>query len=280
MKNAEFVALLTSNTNKTNNVRTYSGKWVIGASKLPDNVTNHIGHLVSFLQAKIDEGLICNRDTEGLLIYNFQPIIFHDKELYCNLEALIVSRHQLEMTDLKEGVPIQFFLNTVTGEVSNPTKGMMDLGLVTEDEILQEGHQPIVYGTFMDHPALCGFIALSCIEPLDLTGLFDGHLDKTPLMLLCRAYDSVNEAEAANEKEGNLFRYVGELIYPKEELAKHQEIGIGHQILKVIEVSGKAVHVTPNPTVKKKEAHKKDEIDKLHRPWKNPLTNADNGTHK
>lgn len=46
MRNAEFVALLIANTNKTNNLRTYGEKWYSGSRKISDTFLSKVGHII------------------------------------------------------------------------------------------------------------------------------------------------------------------------------------------------------------------------------------------
>src|SRR4051812_6803228 len=100
MKAAEFVALLTANAHKTKNLRVYVGRWCTGVNRIPDDIVNQVGKVIRLLQVKtrnrvlivktkIDEGHIIDGSKEGLLIYNFQPIVFHENQFYCSMDMLI-----------------------------------------------------------------------------------------------------------------------------------------------------------------------------------------------
>lgn len=203
MKNAEFVALLSANTNKTKNLRTYSGCWISGAARAPDRITTKIGCVVALLQAKISE--ICNPVSQGLLVYNFQPIMFHNSVLYCTMDALIRPLAEIDDTAVKIGIPVQIIINCTTCEVCNATKGMLDMGLVTPEEV-PDADPAKTFGNFAEYPAVCGFAAFSCLQSLDYQPMFLGTLDRKHFVRTCTAHTSFVEARQALAAEGSPFQ--------------------------------------------------------------------------
>lgn len=257
MKNAEFVALLTANTNKTKNLRTYTGKWTTGAARVPDKITTQIGHIVALLQNKIGE--ICNPTTEGLLVYNFQPILFHEDILYCSMDMLIRPLQDLDNTKSKIGMPVQVTISGTTHEVSNTTKGLLDIGLITPEEA-GEMDPPKIFGKFTDFQAICGFIAISCQNPLESDPLFYGELNNKDFVKSCTGHDSFVQAKQALADAVTPFQYIGELIYPKERLPELLNRGIGKYIIKVMNPKGQEIFLSPVVDTLNKEINAVDEI--------------------
>jgi len=261
MKSTEFIALLIANSNKTRNLRTYAGKWYSGAPRVPDSISTQIGHIVALIQAKINEGLICDRQQEGLLIYNFQPIIFSQKQLYCGLDMLIRPLKDIDNTHLKTGTPLQIIINGNTSEVMNMTKGLLEVGLITMDEVTEESmEQSLSYGKYIDYPAICSFLAICSQNPLDIQSIFEGKLDRTTPIQTCTGYDSFVEAQQVLLEKANPYCYVAELIYSKEQLSKFLDEGIGKHLLKIINLQQPSITVTPNPQVAKEEARIEDQV--------------------
>lgn len=136
MKNAEFVALMIANTNKTRNLRTYGRKWFSGARRLNDNVLCRIGHVVgivlppltclsylhiALIQANINQGKFINLSDEYLLVYNFQPVPHEEQGnavscLYLTLDMMIRPMALIEDTQTLDGKPIQLVVEAVSGK--------------------------------------------------------------------------------------------------------------------------------------------------------------------
>jgi len=238
MKNAEFVALLIANTNKTKNLRTYSRKWISGARRLNDCVLCSIGHVIALIQAQINEGKIINGLEECLLVYNFQSLPWETDcnevtALYLTMDMVIRPISLINDTQTLDGRPIQLVVEAVSGEVMNNTKAMLQLGLISEQEL--EGEVPESYGCFKNYTAICGFVAIaadsSSIQP---SHIFSGSLDSSPLIQHCVAFDSMTEGRKYLESIGIPNGWIAELILPKENLPTIIAAGISHYVLKLI----------------------------------------------
>ena len=70
---------------------------------MPDELTMKIGKVIALLQAKINEGLLCNKVSECLLIYNFQAGTIHDNNLYCHLDMLVKPIANIHKTNENNG---------------------------------------------------------------------------------------------------------------------------------------------------------------------------------
>jgi len=260
MKNAEFIALLAANTNKTRNLRTFTGKWITGAARIPDNISTKIGHVVTLLQVMIQKDQICNRKEEALLVYNFQPILFNKNQLFCSLDMLVRPIHDIDRTFLKSGVPIQVIINGSTTEVCNCTKGLLDTGLLAPEEMEEGIEQPKVYGKYDDYPAVCSYIAISHQHAIESDPLFLGELNQRDFLLNCTAYDSFVEAREALVNATLPYHYIGELVYPKEMLPMLLKHGIGKDVIKIMNPQGQAIALSPNLDTLTKEVDPIDEI--------------------
>jgi len=248
MKNAEFISLLIANTNKTKNLRTFAGKWVTGAARVPNEITTQIGRVVALLQAKINEGLICKKDSEGLLVYNFQPILFNKSKTYCSMEMLIRPVEELDLTHLKTGTPFHIIIEGTTTEVCNATKGLLDVGIISAEEIVLEGMEPPrVYGKYRDFLAICGFVALGTKSPLDPQELFAGQMDQSEEVQNALAFDSCVEARAHLDHVKAKYCYVVESIDPKEKFPEVKQMGLSKVAIKIIDLCQEKMLVTPNP---------------------------------
>jgi len=256
MKNAEFVALLAANTNKTFNLRTYKGKWFTGAARVPNSFSTQIGHIIALLQAKI--GDICDPKTQGLLVYDFQPLSFHDNILFCTLETLIQPLEELSVSSIKHGTPFQVVINGQTTEVCNTCKGLHDVGLLDENT---ENMELQTFGNFSDFHAICSFVAISSLQPIESVLLFGGKLNENSCIKECTAYDSFVEAQEALTRTVAPFQYIAELIHPKEMLSEMLEQGIGSKIIKLMNPQGQEISITFIKSALDLEFNPQQEVD-------------------
>jgi len=273
MKNAEFVVLLSANTNKTKNLRTFAGNWKTGAARLPNEITTRIGCIIALLQKRIDEGYLCNSATEGVLVYNFQPVLFRKDKLFCSLDMLIKPLLELDCTHLKSGVPVSVIIEANTTEVCNCSKGMLDVGLITPEEIINEKlDQPIVYGLYSDFEALSGYVALISSTPLPIHKLFVGELDDQEAVQQARGfYSAVEAAEYINGK--GEYACVAELTCSKEKLPElKQKKLVGKSLVKLYDCNSKEISITSNPSVQSEEARIEDQIGQLQHALTEPVT--------
>lgn len=289
MKNSEFIALLIANTNKTRNIRTYGEKWLSGSRGISTTALCNIGHVIALIQHKINDGYILkNKRNECLLVYNIQPLLLQSEVkrpkpvdedlitpppfLYLTLDMLKKPMSEIGETHSLVGTPVQLVVEAMSGEVMNPTKAMLQLGFIFSDD-LEENDAPISYGSFGDYTAICGFAAFASDTPFEPADLFTGKLDRSPVTLCCKAYDSILEAQKAL-RHMNLpspkCGWVGELSHPKERLKQMVARGMSNHVLKLIEVEENIVEPTSNQAALHLEANIEDEISYLHSAMEEP----------
>ena len=133
MNTLEFVTLSTTNTDRTANVRTSSHSWLSsGVHRVPDDISNKFGCVVSLLQAQVDNGLLCKKD-EYLLIYNFQILDDTDDACYCSLDMVTKPTAEITETHVIKGSPLHLVINGSSGEVMNHIQGLIALGIPPEE---------------------------------------------------------------------------------------------------------------------------------------------------
>jgi hypothetical protein len=265
MKNAEFLALIATNTNKTTHIRTYSGCWYTGVSRIPEELTTKIGKIIALLQAKINQGQLCDKSKECLLIYNFQPASVSHNHLFCTLDMLVKPLADIQKTDQNIGKPLQLIIDGNTSQVVNNTKGMIDMGLITESEAKEDDlDPPIVYGNYHDFKAICCFAALASYRPInDIVALFRGDLDQGESMQQSIAFDSWIEAHRYLSNKIELGRYILEIIGAKEDFPHLLKSGVSKQLLKVINFFDLCITVTPYAEVSRQEDKLEDQAQRF-----------------
>lgn len=235
-----------------------------GARKVPFSTLKKIGCVVSLIQTKIDEGLFCDKDTEGLLIYNFQPIMAHKGMMYCSLDMLVKPIEEMDATHILQGKPQQVAINAATNEVINNTQSMLDLGLITEDDIVREELEPpIIYGNYSTHHALCSFMAIASQDPVLPGHLFSGKYDTSALVLKSPVFDCIVEARDHLISSDDPVKWIVELTQPKEELPVMLSNGVSHFAIKCFSTDCSNIHVTTKSYVSEKEANIEDQIHHL-----------------
>eukprot|EP01111_Echinosteliopsis_oligospora_P008744 TRINITY_DN2473_c0_g1_i2.p1 TRINITY_DN2473_c0_g1~~TRINITY_DN2473_c0_g1_i2.p1 ORF type:complete len:225 (-),score=22.13 TRINITY_DN2473_c0_g1_i2:74-748(-) len=205
MKNAEFVALLIANSHKAKNIRVYSEAWVSGARRTPFSILSQIGRVVRLIQCRIDEGLFCDGEKEGLLIYNFQPLMFIEGHAHCSFDIIIRPMARLDETKELIGKPLQIAIDGVTHKVMNNTQAMIDLQLTTPEEAESEGLEPpTVYGIYKDYLALTCFLAFSSDSYFSANDLFHGRMNNSSSLSMKRSFDTFIEARTFLIKEASV----------------------------------------------------------------------------
>jgi len=272
MKNAEFVALVIANTNKTMRMRTYGEKWHSGARRLKDSFSHKIGCVVALIQDQIDKGKIVN-DDQGLLLYNIQPL-YHasqDSDCFVSIDVLIKPMCELNDTHELTGTPLQFVVNVSTGEVMNNTKALQELGMLDEDEEPDESKKPTSYGNYNDYNAICGFVCLSSDIPFIPMDVFTGKLDNSAMIRDAVAFNTMYETIDYQKTLNKPCNWVGELSVPKERLQDIIERGISGYIVKLVNgIEEQSINVTPHPDVKSVDARVEDEVCLLKRALHEP----------
>jgi len=277
MKNAEVISLIIANAHKTKNLRAFAGKWYTGAARIPNETAIHVGKIIALLQAKIGCGEILNKDAEYLLIYNFQPVLFVNRQLYCSMECLIRPITDIDKIEEKTGQPIQFFINSETKEVYNVTKGLLDMKLITMEEIQMENQEPpIIHGRYDEYEAISGCLAIPSTFELDPKELFLGHYDTTEEIRNAVPFDTWTEALHMLPKSEKPYQYIAEFQHSKEELSNMLKNGdsLGPKIIKVFLVHDRVAEpeVISNPLTYGEEARIEDEIWRVTDAFKEPIT--------
>jgi len=277
IKNAEFIALLTANTNKTEYMRTFSKHWPTGAKRVPEEVLFKIGCVVNLIIANLKEGKIwgkCMTKTDCLMVYNFQPLQACNGELYCSIEMLEKPFSERNNTTSLVGHPLQLIINTTTTEVMNNAKGMLLMDMVDEQDLIDDVdlEQPLSFGFYKDYLTVASFLAIGSNENLGEEDIFSGKIDKSELIKNAKAYDCFVEAREALNAVGYKVHLIAELNLPKEGLESAKRLGISKYIIKVID-SLDPKHTTVTETTNKEvkqEANVSEEVERLEMSFKEP----------
>jgi hypothetical protein len=250
MKLSDFIELLIANTEKTNNIRTYTGTWYTGVCRIPDAVTTKIGKLVALLQAQIETEQLCQPD-EYLLIYNFQPNFLSDHIYYCSLNATVKPINELEQTQRNSGKLLQIILNATSGEVINNTQAMLEAELITDLEIkIEKLELPRKYGNYLNYRAPCSYVALASYRPIEnLSPLFSGNYNQSEFVQTSKAFNSLLEARHYLSEHNGLGKYIAEISGAQEDFAKIKEAGVHLHLIKVINFHNEAITYNPYTTV-------------------------------
>eukprot|EP01113_Clastostelium_recurvatum_P001007 TRINITY_DN10430_c0_g1_i2.p1 TRINITY_DN10430_c0_g1~~TRINITY_DN10430_c0_g1_i2.p1 ORF type:complete len:294 (-),score=82.52 TRINITY_DN10430_c0_g1_i2:756-1637(-) len=272
MKNSEFIVLLTANTNKTNYLRTYSKHWPSGARRVPDSMLFQIGRVISLLVSNPEQGKICpgcKDKKECLMVYNFQPLHSHQGELFCALDMVVKPIAEIDNTTDLIGRPLQLIINMHTTEVMNNSKGMKNMGMLDEQDIIEDEdlEPPVSYGFFKDYLTVGSFLAIGTNDKICSDDVFSGKLDHSELIQQCVSYDSFVEAREVMAAAGYQIHLIGEMNGPKENLPAAKLKGVSKLIVKIIDPLNPKVEVTPNPHVEQ-EANVEDQVERLEESFK------------
>lgn len=264
MKNAEFVAHLTANTNKTNNLRTYGKTWYSGAKRIDDSILSQLGRVIALIQDSIEKGMIIDKTTQCLLVYNLQPLMMPTLEsglqkIYLSFDALVKPISELNETHILKGTPFQLVIETSTGEVMNTPQAMLELDMLSRED-LDEDDKPISFGFYKDYEPVCGFVALASEVEISCTDMFMGFYDNADFVMSSIAYDCVTDAFTQMKKDGNSCCWVGELVSAKKKLPEYKEKGLGKHLLKLINPEKAIVELTTNPAASGAEDCVNDEV--------------------
>lgn len=263
MKNAELIALLIANTNKTRNLRTYGKKWFSGARRICNNVATDVGKMIALIQDKIDHGEIINGRRQSLLIYNFQPLLYQDGAAFITFDMVVKPIEEIHDTHNLDGEPVQIVVDAVTCEVMNNARAIQKMGL-DDIDFKDETENPIRYGNYKEYRAVASFITLRHHEKVSADDIFVGMFDHTPIMQSSLAFDSFVEARDYLESNWSNFCFIAEMNYPKEDhpamLAKNT---IGCHIIKLIHPHNPEVIVSDYLTTEPKEDRVDDEVKRM-----------------
>lgn len=264
MKNAEFLVILAANANKTKNLRGCVSPWPPSISRVPDEISKEFGRIIALIQAKINEGHLCNKDAECLLLYNFQPIHFGKDTTYYSLDALRKPLNEITKIHEKIGEPIQLAINGKTGEIINNSKLMVEMELATSQEIADEGLEvPKSYGTYHDYQAPCTFFPVQSDSPLSAEELFKGVYDKSPAIQESKASENLSAALDLLAKSKAAGRYLLELPFPTSEIPLLKERGLGKEVIKFIDYTTHTLVVNCDPVILAKEKPIEDELTRF-----------------
>lgn len=239
MKNLDFVSLLISNTNKTERIRTFDGKWHTGVRRCPEVITERIGSIVHILSDCIEQ--LCGND-EHLLIYNFQLTGVPDWEggVLCSLFMVVKPLSQIEDIGNLVGRPLQVVVRD-NGEVMNDTRALILLDCMDEEELRESGDEAVLYGNFFDFDPLVTFVALYRDQPYDsLRALFHGLYDReVHIQEHSVAFDTLPQATAFLEEPDRInkpMRCIVEMQGHKGQLSEIRKKGFGRRIVKLIQL--------------------------------------------
>jgi len=257
MKNAELIALLIANTNKTRNLRTYGNKWFSGARRICDRIATKVGQMIALIQDKIDQGEIINGRYESLLLYNFQPLFSDKGAVYITLDMLIKPIEKIHDTHDLSGTPIQLVVDGNSGEVMNNARAMLKLGMMDD---IQEIQNPKYYGNYSEYRAVASFMPIRNHVYLKADDIFAGKLDRSECIQSSVALDSFVEAREYLDKEWDEYCMIAELNYPKEEHSAMKADGIGKHIIKLAHPYKPEVKVSDKLSTEPKEDRVDDEV--------------------
>jgi len=260
MKNAELIALMIANTNKTKNLRTYGKKWFSGARRICDGISTQIGKMIALIQDRVDHGEIINKKDDCLLVYNFQPLCSDNNVHYLTFDMVIKPIAEINNTHDLTGIPVQVVVDCASGEIMNNAKAMLQMGLTDCPADIQN---PTTYGNYSHYRAIASFAALRYphknIHPDDI---LSGKLDLTPIIQTSVAFDSFVEAREYLRQSWANHSMIAELNYPKEEHPRRLEQGIvGRHIIKLIHpYKPKVIQANRKMVIGPKEERIDDEI--------------------
>jgi CheY-like chemotaxis protein len=266
MKSAEFLAIIAANANKTKNLRSYFGAWPSSINRIPDEMAGKFGRIVAFVQAKIDEGHFCNKETEYLLIYNFQPLhLSQHNIIYYSLDLLRKPTSRIKRVKEKIGEPMQLVIHGETGDVMNNSQFMVDVGLATVEEIERDKlESPTLYGNYKTYPAPCCFVALLSDEPLIAEWLFNGTYDESRTVQEGKVFENLLDARRMLAKNPAVVgRYIAEITDTEEEVFHLKQQGLGLEAVKMMDYGANTVVVNANPRVFCMEEPIEDELSRL-----------------
>jgi hypothetical protein len=263
MKNADFLVLLTANANKTSRIRVYKGPWKTSAAFLiEDEITNQIGRIVGFLQAKLNE--FCKSD-QMLLIYNFQPVGKITHPGYCSLQMVIKPLAEKDQTDKNQGIPIEIIVDGNTGRLMNSSKLLVEWELIEEAFLVNQGLEPPKeYGNYKLFQALTSFLTITSYKPLDVAEIFSGKYNDSEALQKGHVFDGFIEACHFLNDRKELGKYVAELACSREDIESIKRQGLSKTIIKIIQYPEQKAIVTTNPEALSKEARIEEEVQRLN----------------
>lgn len=215
MKPEIFKLLVTALSKFTPNIRGYTGRLGTGVHAVPDTIVSQIGKILFLVQEQINQGKLCDKHSQYLLLYNFQPAYLDDNLYICDLSFVIKPLANLLNIDVDDtliitGITIQLALDGNTGEVFNSSYLQEKFDLLSIEEV--ESKQlppPEVYGNYQTLEDTYCFAAVVCLNAFRTSEeLLDEKYSQTKMFLDSRAFRNYGEAETylANRKE--LGRYI------------------------------------------------------------------------
>ncbi|MCE3238440.1 MAG: domain S-box protein [Gammaproteobacteria bacterium] len=265
MKSAEFLALIAANANKTKNLRSYFGPWPSSINRVPDEIAGKVGRIVAFVQAKINEGHFCNKETEYLLIYNFQPLHLSKKDvIYYSLDLLRKPTSRIKRVKEKIGEPMQLVIQGETGDVMNNSQFMVSVELATIEEIARDKLEPpTIYGNYTAYAAPCCFVTLLSDELLSAELLFDGGYDKSSMVQEGKAFENLMDARRMLAESQAVGRYIAEITDTEDEIPRLKKQGLCLETVKLMDYGANTVIVNTHPRVLFMETPIEDELSRL-----------------
>ncbi len=152
---------------------------------------------------------IYNKETEYLLIYNFQilcsyrhdiDIVYHSLDILCK-----------QITE-KIRKPIQLVSNRTTKEVMNNYKAMIEIEITTLEEITKDGLDiPMSYGIYNDYRSHCCFVTLLNDNYLLTNFVFDGLDDQTNIIQESKVFENLLEVQSLLSENNSVGRAIIEM---------------------------------------------------------------------
>jgi len=263
MKNAELIALMIANTNKTKNLRTYGKKWFSGARRICDRIATKIGKMIALIQDNIDRGKIINGKTQSLLVYNFQPLFANTSVALVTFDMVVKPIEEINNTHDMSGMPLQLVVDIVSGDVMNNARAMSKMNLSGPD-FHDDIQNPVLYGNFREYQAVASFIALRHHNNVDADDIFSGKLDNTPFIQSTIAFDSLIEARTYLDNNWANYCMIAEMNYPKEHHSHVLASGlVGAHIIKLVHPHKPQIEVSHMLATFPKEHCVEDEVHHL-----------------
>jgi hypothetical protein len=264
MRNIDIILLLTANANKSEHVRVFSGRWYTGADRIPDVIAANIGKLINLIEAQINQGNLCNKDEESLLIYNVQ-LSGIDSQI--TIDMVRRSRQLLDCADNLVGSPVHLLIDMDSGMVRNPTSAMLHAGMISSEEVVHENlEQPKEYGRLHDYAAPTTYASMETDEDIDFDGIFHGAYDRSPNVEKLgnvSAHVTLQDAFAQLHSSPRSTRAVLEVAGPETELERIFAAGISKYVTKVLVPTSAKVKLSENKVAAAKEKLAHDEISRL-----------------
>jgi len=110
-------------------------------------MTKEITQIVTFLQAKIDNGYFCKKD-ERLVICNFHPLYMGKGLSVSGLDMIIKPLEESSGLKSSRGAPLYLVINGTTGEIGDVNYGLAIFGKEVQNKNGMKSKRPLIYGNY------------------------------------------------------------------------------------------------------------------------------------